>query len=300
MGSSTRRDDRPKLAIRIGAAWLLTLSALALAGWMGELVETGLGAGRYLRYGLQALVMTGLVVPGILWLRVHWDGAPTAGLGLPGLGSSARGLALGMGLIALPLAATIAGAELFGWANVTVTVAEGAFGGLLFSMFTVIFFEALPEELAFRGYIYRNLNTRLSRWLAGLVAVGLFVLAPVILVPIQEHVLRMDVSVGGASHLTGGYLITMAIFGSFVQYLRILTGTIWTGVGFHFAFVLLNRVIGPRPTDLIQFSDIVAPGPMQITAIGIVGLLVVGLLAYPWISGRPIGWGHTQPEPGTG
>lgn len=159
-------------------------------------------------------------------------------------------------------------------------------------MFTVIFFEALPEELAFRGYIYRNLNTRLSRWLAGLVAVGLFVLAPVILVSIQEHVLRVDVSVGGASHLTAGYLITMAIFGSFVQYLKILTG-----VGFHFAFILLNRVIDPRPTDLLQFSDIVAPGPMQITAIGIVGLLLVGLLAYPWIAGRPIGWGQVQPEP---
>ncbi|MEJ2548943.1 MAG: hypothetical protein P8125_14205, partial [Gemmatimonadota bacterium] len=87
-----------------------------------------------------------------------------------------------------------------------------------------------------------------------------------------------------------------AVFGSFVQYLRILTGTIWMGVGFHFAFVLLNRVIGPRPTDIIQFSDIVAPGPMQITAIVTVGLLAIGLLAYPWLSGRPIGWRQVVPE----
>lgn len=298
MGNITSRDDRPTLAIRIGAAWLLALGALALAGWVGEFVETSLGAGRYLRYGLQALVMAGLVVPGILWLRVHWDRAPTAGLGLPGPGKSARSLALGMGIIALPLATTIVAAKLFGWATVTVSDADAAIGGLLFGMLTVFFFEALPEELAFRGYIYRNLNTRLSRWLAGLVAVGLFVLLPVILIPIQEHLLRMDVSVGGASHLTAGYLITLAIFGSFVQYLRILTRSIWTGVGFHFAFVLLDRVIGPRPTDLIQFSDIVAPSAMQIMTIAILVLLLVGLLAWPWIAGRPLGWRETRPESG--
>lgn len=295
MGSA-EHDDRPSLAIRIGAAWLLTLVALALAGWAGEFVQTTFGAGRYLRYGLQALIMSGLVVPGILWLRVNLDRAPVSGLGLPGSGRAVRDMALGIGLIALPLFATILFSKLFGWANVSVTDADGAWTGLLFSMLTVFFFEALPEELAFRGYIYRNLNTRWSRWLAGAVAVVLFVLLPVVLVPIQEHILKMDVVVGGAFGLTAGYLITMAIFGSFVQYLRILTGTIWMGVGFHFAFVLLNRVIGPRPTDLIQFSDVVASGAMQITAIGIVGLLAVGLLAYPKLSGRPIGWGRVVPE----
>ena len=289
-------DDRPSLAIRIGAAWLLTLVALALAGWAGEFVQTAFGAGRYARYGLQALIMSGLVVPGILWLRVNLDRAPVSGLGLPGPGKALRDMALGIGLIALPLFATIFVAKLFGWADVSVTDAEGAWVGLLFSVLTVFFFEALPEELAFRGYIYSNLNTRWSRWLAGAVAVALFVLLPTVLVPIQEHVLKMDVVVGGSSGLTAGYLITMAVFGSFVQYLRILTGTIWMGVGFHFAFVLLNRVIGPRPTDLIQFSDIVAPGPMQITAIVTVGLLAIGLLAYPRLSGKPIGWRQVVPE----
>jgi membrane protease YdiL (CAAX protease family) len=297
MGSMTRRDDRQSTAIRIGAAWLLTFGALALAGWAGEYVETAFGAGRFVRYGLQTLIMSGLVVPGILWLRVHWDRADMAGLGLPGLGTSLRSLSLGIGLLGVPLVATIVLAKLFGWATITLTDADGAVGALLFSMFTAFFFEALPEELAFRGYIYRNLNTRMSRWLAGAATVALFVLTPVLLVPLQEHVLGMTITVGGASHLTAGYLITMLIFGSFVQYLRILTGAIWTGVGFHFAFLMLNRILGPRPTDFIQFSDIVAPGALQVTALGIVGLVAVGLLAYPWIAGRSLGWKRTLPEP---
>lgn len=300
MGSMTKRDDRPATAVRVGAAWLLAVGALAFAGWAGEYVETAFGADRYLRYGLQALIMSGLVVPGILWLRVNWDRADMAGLGLPGLGKSVRSLALGIGLLALPLVATIALAKLFGWATITVTDADGAFGALLFTMFTAFLFEALPEELAFRGYVYRNLNTSMSRWLAGAAAVALFVLAPAVLVPIQEHILGMEVTLGGATRLTAGYLITMLIFGSFVQYLRILTGTIWTGVGFHFAFLLVNRILGPRPTDFIQFSEIVAPGAMQITALAIVGLVAVGLLAYPWMAGQPLGWKRIQPEPSTG
>ncbi len=294
--SSAEHDDRPSLAIRIGAAWLLTLGALALAGWAGEFVQTTFGAGRYARYGLQALIMSGLVVPGILWLRMNLDRAPVSGLGLPGPGKALRDMALGICLIAVPLTATILFTRVFGWANVSVTDAEGAWARFLFSIFTVFFFEALPEELAFRGYIYRNLNTRMSRWLAGAVAVALFLLLPTVLVSIQQHILKMDVVVGGSSGLTAGYLITMLVFGSFVQYLRILTGTIWMGIGFHFAFVLLNRVIGPRPTDLIKFGDVVASGAMQITAIGIVGLITVGLLAYPKLSRRPIGWGRVVPE----
>ena len=67
MGRRTRHDNRPGIAIRIGAAWLLAPGALAFAGWTGEYVETAFGAGRYLRYGLQALTMSGLVVPSILW-----------------------------------------------------------------------------------------------------------------------------------------------------------------------------------------------------------------------------------------
>ncbi|HSM08429.1 MAG TPA: CPBP family glutamic-type intramembrane protease [Gemmatimonadota bacterium] len=290
-------DDKPRLAVRIGAAWLLAFVALGLAGWTGEYVESALGFGYYARYGLQALIMTGLIVPGILWMRRNLDRAPLAGLGLPDVGTSVRSAAIGMGFIALPLVAIVVLAQLLGWADVSFNTGNGVLGAALFGVFTVIFFEALPEELAFRGYIYRNLNTRMSRWSAGAVAVALFVLLPVVLVTFEERVLGMDVVVGGASGLTGGYLITMVIFGSFVQYLRILTGTVWTSVGFHFAFVYINRLIGPGPNDLIQFGDVTAPGAMQITAIAIVGLLFIGAIAYPWIRGRPVGWKDVQPEP---
>ena len=100
--------------------------------------------------------------------------------------------------------------------------ANGAFGKLLFSMATVMFFETLPEELAFRGYIHRNLNTRLSRWLAGIVVVALFVLLPVVPGTIARQLPGMEVTIGGSTHLTAEYRVTMTVFGSFVQYSRFL------------------------------------------------------------------------------
>jgi hypothetical protein len=84
-------------------------------------------------------------------------------------------------------------------------------------------------------------------WAAAALTVVLFVLLPVILVPIQRNILGMDISVGATNHITVDYLIIMTIFGSFVQYLIILTGTVWTSIGFHLAFLLANRIMGPLP-----------------------------------------------------
>jgi membrane protease YdiL (CAAX protease family) len=295
--SATATDDRSTaLPIRIAIAWVLALAALSLAGWAGEFVEASLGVGSRVRYGLQALIMSGIVVPGIWWLRTRGDLRPLEGLGVLGLRRSLAGFAIGTGIIALPVLLTVLLTNVFGWATVTVDLSASALGALAAGIGTVLFFEALPEELVFRGYIYRNLSAGLQRWVASLLTVGLFVLVPLALVPIQRHLLGMEISVGGASTITGGYVITMILFGTFVQYLRVLTGSIWTGVGFHLAFVLINRILGPRPTNLIRFSDIVASGPMQVTALASVILLLVALVAYPRLVGRPVGWRKTDPE----
>lgn len=282
--------------MRIALAWVLALTALALAGWTGEVVEASLGIGSRARYGLQALIMSGIVVPGIWWLRTRVDRHPLGGLRVLGFQRWLASFGVGAGLIALPLIVIVLLTNLFGWATVTLNLTGSALGTLAAGIGTVFFFEALPEELVFRGYIYRNLNTVLPRWAAGALTVALFVLLPVVVVSIQHRLLGMEVSVGGASTITGSYLITMLLFGTFVQYLRILSGTIWTGVGFHFAFILINRIMGPRPTHMIRFSDVTAQGPMLATTLAIVVLLLTALLVYPWLAKRPVGWGGREPE----
>lgn len=282
------------LSWKIAIAWVLGFVALAFAGWTGErsVGFLGEGSGRYL---LQALIMSGMVVPGIWWLRSWVDQLPLAGLGLPDLRRSLSTFGLGLGIIAVPVIVTAALTSLFGWGSVTLNLSSSALAPLGAAILTVFFFEALPEELLFRGYIYSTLNTRAPRWAAGGLTVLLFVLLPVLVVPFQQRVLGMEVIVGGASRLTVSYLITMAVFGAFTQYLRILSGTVWMSIGFHFAFVLMNRIVGPRATAVIRFEEVTAQGPIQASVLGSLLLLIIALVGYPLFVKRPLGWRNLAP-----
>jgi len=284
------------LTLRIAAGWTLALVALSTAVWIGQSAEATLGVGRLSRYGLQALVMSGLVVPGIWWLRTRIDRRPVAGLEVLGLRRSLSGFVLGASVILIPLVVTLVVTSLSGWATVTVNTSTPALGALGAGYLTVFFFEALPEELVFRGYIYRNLNTELRRWAASAVTVALFVLLPVVAVAIQQRVLGTEIQVGGSNRITGGYLITMTFFAAFVQYLRILTGTVWTGIGFHLHFVFLNRILGPRDTSLIRLTDTTSEAPMQVTLLVTVLIVLAAVVLAPRFRKRSLGWNQVDPE----
>jgi membrane protease YdiL (CAAX protease family) len=296
MAATEPEHGSTPLPLRIAAAWTLGLVALAAAAWAGQSAVETLAVGRLTRYGLQALIMSGLVVPGIWWLRTRIDRRPLAGLEVLGFRRSLIGFAIGAGLILLPLVVTLVLTDLLGWATVTLNTSTPALGALAAGFFTVLFFEALPEELVFRGYIYRNLNTVQRRWVAGAVTVALFVLLPVVVVPIQRNLLGMEIQVGPSDRITGGYLVMMACFGAFVQYLRILTGTVWTGIGFHLHFVFLNRIVSPREGALINLSDLTTEGPMQVTLLITVLLVLAALVLSPRYFKRSLGWNQIDPE----
>ena len=227
----------------IPMAWLLCLIALGFTGWLGEYLENVWQIEGKMRYGLQAIVMSGLVVSGIWFIRKYVDPGIPLSIGIGNFKNALIKLLTGIGLVLLPLFMSIVCTLLFGWGNVNFNVNESTFYNVLTGISIVFLFEALPEELGFRGYIYIQLNVSLKRWLSALITVGLFVLLAIILVPIQEHILGMDIYVGGSNAITGSYIITMIFFGAFVQYLRVLTKLIWMGIGFHLMFVYINRLI---------------------------------------------------------
>jgi membrane protease YdiL (CAAX protease family) len=284
------------LATRIAAAWLLGGISLAFAGWFGgELVEA-YGIGSRLRFGIQAAVMSGLVVPGVWLLRHRLDRRSFAGLEMLGLARSLTGFALGIGLILVPSGITLLCTMVFGWATLSINPAPGAATAIAIGILTAFFFEALPEELIFRGYIFRNLNTTLRKWTAGLVTTILFTLLPVFVVLVQRYLLKTPIVVGPSDHITTGYLLTMFFFATFLQYLRVLTGTVWAGIGFHLFFLMSNRIIGTREASFIRMSDLTTEGPMQIVMLGSIALVFGVLLLYPRLSGRSLEWGKVNPE----
>jgi len=152
-----------------------------------------------------------------------------------------------------------------------------------------MFTDGLPEELLFRGMLYSNLNVRYSKLKSSAIAVLLFTLFPFVIVGIQK-LMGNGVFIGATDRITPSFVITMLFFGSFMQYLRILTNSVWTSVGFHTLFVFMNVLIGTEPNNLIQFSNMQRETPMQVTLISLVVLTFIWLLAYPRITKRPIDW----------
>jgi membrane protease YdiL (CAAX protease family) len=288
--------SQPGLTTRVAAAWLLGLVGLLSAGFIGEQLVATYGITPRLRYALQAAIMSGIVLSGIWWLRRSLDRRPLAGLAILGWAKSLKGFALGSGLMLGPFVVTLLCAMVFGWATLTINPAPGALTGITVGILTAFFFEALPEELMYRGYIYRNLNTTMRRWTAGLVTIALFTLLPVALDLIQRHVLKMPVQIGASDHITGGYLLTMTLFGTFLQYLRVLSGTVWACIGFHLFFLMASRIAGIQESSFILLSDFTNERPMQMVLVGSILLVFIALLAFPRFSGRSLGWGTVDPE----
>lgn len=282
-----------KMFARIAAAGVLILIALSLIPWLGETAWGIDSAGMLL---LRALFVSAIVVTGIWWLRTCRDGLSMADLGIPGMRRALPEFGWGVGIVALPLAAVSILGNALGWADVSMNLSWSVLGAIVVGAATVLLFESVPEELVFRGYIYRNFSSRHRRWVAAVLTTALFVSLPLVLVQIQSGVFGTEINIGGSSSITAPYLITLTIFGFFVQYLRVLTDAIWTGMGFHLAFVFMNRLVGPDPGNVLQFAEITNPMAMQITGIGLVGLLLVFLLAYPRIVGRKVGWNEVDTD----
>jgi uncharacterized protein len=280
----------------IAVAWLVGLFALTLAGWAGSTLAMSYGITPALRQGVQAIVMSGIVVPAVVLIRRLMDRRHVDGLAILNLTRSAKGFALGSGLILLPTAVTLAGISLFGWAKLSINPAPGVAASIPVAILTAFFFEALPEELLFRGYIYRSLNRSLQRWSASLITVVLFVLLPVVVVVLQSRVLGMNVQIGNTSRITPGYILTLLCFGAFLQYLRVLTNSVWTAIGFHLVFLLSNRIVGIKPTAFILMTNVQSEGPMQALLIGTAVLAFAALFAYPRVSGHALNWGAVDPE----
>lgn len=276
--------------IRIGLAWTACLIAIGFSGWIGEYaVDQGILTNST-RFLLQAFIMSSIVLTSIVLLRKKWAQGSPASIGIGTFRDGFVKFLTGIGIIAIPIILSILATVLFGWGKVQFNVGDGFFTTFMLGAMTTFLFEALPEELVFRGYIYAHLNGVYKRWISSLLTIALFVFLPIVLVYIQKNLLGMEIYVGGNSHITASYLIIMLLFGSFLQYVRIITGSIWTGVGFHLFFVYLNHMIGPTSKSIIQFTEFTNETPVQLVFGASLLVIFALLLLYPRISKRKIGW----------
>jgi membrane protease YdiL (CAAX protease family) len=271
---STRR---PPLAVRVVlvlvAAWLIwtfVIHGLApLLGMDPHADRTG--------HAVRAVLTALLAVPVVLLARRYLDRRPLAGLGLEHPG---RGLALGAGLWVVLAALGTAVTLGLGWATVTTGPFPASTALLaLYLPVLVLLYEALPEELLFRGYLYRNLATAVPRWAAVVGQAALFAL--------------FGALVGAAGSVPR--LLMFFGFGLVLGALRVVTGSVWAPIGFHLVFQYVAQYLGAAGRD----GAVVVDGRENLELVAL-GLFPLGLgwIVLAVVAGRRgVAWRERVPDP---
>ncbi|GAB3936879.1 type II CAAX endopeptidase family protein [Micromonospora vulcania] len=197
----------------------------------------------------RAILTTALVVPLVVVARRLLDRRPWAGLGLPSLRAGWRHLLLGMACWLVPAAIGFALCLGTRWVEISPRTSVGdALRVAALLVVLVFLYEALPEELLFRGYLQRNLATRLPAWQAVVGQALLFTL--------------FGFLVGAATSLDR--ILLFFVFALVLGGFRAATGDIWAGIGFHLAFQTVAQLFG----DIGAVFDVVGAGVLAIVALG--------------------------------
>ncbi|MCE7990971.1 MAG: CPBP family intramembrane metalloprotease [Roseivirga sp.] len=283
-------SQNKSLKSNIIIALLIGALAVVFVNILGTEAYT-LGIDGWTNQAIKGVLLSGIVVAGI-WLLRKRNGFAPRDIGHETRPKAAKKFLLGMALILVPLTITITVAFITGWGGLKINSSGPVLSAMLFAFVLTFLTDALPEELLFRGYIYTNLNTRFTKVKSSLITIVLFALIPVVSMLIQKQLLGYEVLIGGANTITPSYIITLIFFGAFVLYLRILTRSLWTGVGFHLVFVFMNQLMGPSEGNLLQFTSVEGEQPLQLTLMGLILAIFIALLIYPRLTKQPIGWGE--------
>lgn len=202
-----------------------------------------------------AVIATLLTVPLIIFARRRVDGRPLSGLGLSPLRAAWRPLILGMGCYLLPAGLGLAAALSLGWVEISLEVSIPELLVVLVSLAVLVFlYEAFPEELVFRGYLYRNLNASIPRWAAVGGQAILFV--------------AWAVAIGAAP--TAERMFIFLFMAIVIGMIRAITGDVWVCIGFHLAFQTVQQLFGGQwAGNPFAVSD---PGTLEMLAFGLIPL----------------------------
>jgi membrane protease YdiL (CAAX protease family) len=206
------------------------------------------------RHVLMAVLTTALVIPTVLAFRRHLDNEPFATLGLQLDRSALRPVLVGALCWLAPFALGLAICLAFDLVTIEMTASTGEMLAFVPVLIVLVFLlEALPEELAFRGYLQTNLGKLVKPWLAVIIQAGLFGSFGVSLWLITS---------GGIDPLHASMFY---VLGAITGMLRIMTGSVWTGIGLHLAFqtvaqLLLNTERGHFAVDGVVWLQVVALG----------------------------------------
>ncbi|MCC9205044.1 CPBP family glutamic-type intramembrane protease [Arthrobacter sp. zg-Y769] len=229
--------------------WAFLGIALGTAIGVAEALGQAFGWGRLAEVLLQAALMTAVVVPGIVLLRRRLDHRSLEGLGVSR--SAARPVALGMAVGVLTGLLVWVPAGLAGWIRVDELDVAAFLGFLLLNGVVLALYEALPEELALRGYVWTNLRDGWGPAVATLVTTALFPFIGLVVGPVRWAITTVLGGDGGGIEVFPAgndpviYIVQLVLFGlALVAARRIpVPGALWVAIAFHWTQLTVTRTV---------------------------------------------------------
>lgn len=229
--------------------WVFLGLGLGMAVGIAEVLSRLFDWERLAEVLVQAVLMTAIVVPGIVLLRRGRDRRSLKGLGLDR--SAARPVALGVAVGALSGLAVWVPAGLAGWIRVEELDIAAFLGFLLLNGVVLALYEAVPEELALRGYVWTNLRDGWGIVAATLVTTALFPFIGLVVGPVRWAVVTAlggdggEIAVFPAGNDPVVYVVQLVLFGlALVAARRIpLPGALLVAVGFHWTQLTVTRTV---------------------------------------------------------
>jgi hypothetical protein len=230
-------------------AWVVLGVALGASTGIAQAVTQAAGAGLLLQVALQTVLMSALVVPAVVLLRRRLDRRSLASLGLSR--RIGRPIALGVGVGAVTGAVVWVPAGLLGWIRVDGIDLAACAAFLLLNGVVLALYEAIPEELALRGYMWTNLRDGAGLVVATLLTTALFPAIGVVIESGRWILLAIVGSDPGAfAPSTGGidpiaYVLQLVLFGlALVAARRIpMEGALLIAMAFHWTQLTVNRLL---------------------------------------------------------
>lgn len=228
------QDRRPRLTWRILLAWLGFFGCVLIIGMTVQAATARLSP--VISYAAAGLGITASALVLVLLLRRHADRRPWAGIGLTLDRAAIPRLLFGIVLAAIVTTVAAAATVQLGladWgpsAGTTKKLAEqGLATTIIMIAISTLLVQGLPEELVFRGYMFRNLGATLPLWAT---------VASSSLIFGSMHVFSNSEATTLGERLL--YAVTATGFGLMLAACRTVSDTLWLAIGFHGGYDAFN------------------------------------------------------------
>lgn len=247
--------DSSKLRIsRLLLYFVLVSLFLFVSGNVGRyLIETQ-AMDRQIGMLLQGVIFTGLTLL-VLYILKKKNPKVFKNIGLRGIRSSSK-LIVGIALPFILLGSGIYTAYLFGGIeNIRLNLTTGVIIAVLMNTVTAFMYEAFPEEVFIRGFIFEELHKKFRFTISLILQPLIFICVPIMVTALAS------VFFGEPFVITIDYFILLFTFGIALQLYRKYTGSLWMSIIFHVVYLEVARYISmggiyDPNVALLEFDEI--------------------------------------------